>query len=121
MQVVSEGMKAAFPMGDCMWFCDTEDPAAIRELKSYGHSARKAQKHIIAGVQLVNAMIASGRVFISAACENLILEGQAYCYSDKDAKEVPIKEFDHAMDALRYLCMGIKKMGYMAVFDGLDD
>ena len=35
------------------------------------------------------------------ACENLINEFESYIW--RDEKDVPVKEHDHALDALRYL------------------
>lgn len=41
-------------------------------------------------------------LFVSSRCVNTIKEFNLYSYSETTTKEEPVKEWDHAMDALRY-------------------
>ena len=45
------------------------------------------------------------RLTVDPSCVNTIMEFDAYRYDPKKVKEAPIKEFDHSMDALRYLAV----------------
>lgn len=95
LEVVTAEIQRIYPVGDCMWFADSAAPEGIRELRMRGLTVRKATKDVLAGIQTVNAMLASGRVYISAACENLLREAATYCYDDRSEKEQPVKENDH--------------------------
>lgn len=51
---------------------------------------------------------------VARRCENTIREFNSYRYperrEDSESKDVPEKKNDHAMDALRYLCWGLKML-----------
>lgn len=82
------------------------DPAAkvlISELKSLGFlNIGDADNSVLSGIDYVKDLFAAEMLFISSSCTNLILELASYQYSDKDGVNV-IKQFDHAVDALRYV------------------
>ena len=54
-------------------------------------------------------MFKANRLFIHESCYNLIWELETYSYPDRkpdhNEEENPIKENDHALDALRYALM----------------
>ena len=58
------------------------------------------------GINIIRELFKANRLFISKRCENLIYELETYAYPEKkDLKnedENPIKENDHACDAIRY-------------------
>ena len=58
------------------------------------------------GLNVIRELFKSNRLYIHQSCVNLIWELETYSYPDrKDAhneEENPIKENDHAIDALRY-------------------
>jgi phage terminase large subunit len=60
------------------------------------------------------------KLFISSVCKNLIFEFEAYHYpeekEDRNATEMPIKENDHALDALRYLALSVHNTNRATVF-----
>lgn len=67
---------------------------------------------ILGGIQLINDMLkvqgnGKPKLFISEQCSNLIYEFETYHYPedvfDKNNPEDPVKDKDHALDALRYL------------------
>ena len=91
---------------------DPESPSAIKELENRRQNVReviKGKDSIKSGIQRVRELLKSGRLTINRRCLNLIHEFETYTYDDKeeqrDKKENPIKENDHALDALRYVCM----------------
>src|SRR5205814_1652175 len=80
----------------------------IAELRGAGHSVRKGNNDIRAGIQAVTARLQTGRLKINGhACPNLIREARLYHYpgaqETESATENPVDEFNHALGALRYL------------------
>lgn len=63
---------------------------------------RKANNDVIDGIQSVNTMLSTDKLFICEDCTNTINEFYTYSYSKKD-NEIVEKVNDHCMDALRYL------------------
>lgn len=90
---------------------DAQDSA---ELGTHGISTRPAQKDVIRGIQKVKARLipqADGRprLLIHERCTNLLREFGSYRWAEakegRNDREEPVKENDHAMDALRYMVM----------------
>jgi phage terminase large subunit len=104
--------------GNFSWTVADHDAQDNAELRKYGIPTINAKKDVIEGIQKVKArLVTQGdgrpRLFIHPRCENLIKEMQAYRWAEsKDGvneKEEPVKEFDHAMDALRYMVMKLDR------------
>ncbi len=87
-------------------YADPAEPDRIEILRKSGLNCRDVSKDIVAGVDRVRELFKQGRIHISADCKNLIHELETYRYPDKkpDQNEIekPVKENDHALDALRY-------------------
>jgi len=88
---------------------DPESPSAISEMKARGVNVREVIKNkdsIKSGIDKVRELFLSGKLKIHNSCVNLIEELESYSYPDKregrNEEENPIKENDHALDALRY-------------------
>lgn len=59
-------------------------------------------------------------LLIDARCINLLREIEAYEWEDGSAgKSIPIKVNDHALDALRYLCVALDRRVSWQQRDGL--
>lgn len=93
-------------------YADPESPAAIKELNTRGVNVRevvKGKDSIVNGIQKVRELFKQNKLKIHARCRNLISELEMYTYPDAATgltlKEVPLKENDHALDALRYVIM----------------
>jgi PBSX family phage terminase large subunit len=91
---------------------DPESPGGIQELKNRGVNVReviKGKDSIKTGIDAVRELLKSGRLHIHKSCEDLVWEMEIYSYPDKkdmhNLDENPIKENDHALDALRYIMM----------------
>lgn len=91
---------------------DPESPSAIEELNRKGVSVSEVIKNkdsIKNGINVVRELFKQNRLKIHTSCENLISELETYSYADKrpdhNEEENPIKENDHALDALRYALM----------------
>lgn len=88
---------------------DPESASGIEELNRRGINVRQVVKNkdsIRNGISVVRELFKANRLFISENCQNLILELETYSYPDRkpdhNEEENPIKENDHAVDALRY-------------------
>lgn len=106
---VQEGMDTDEVEPIC-WWADPSRPESIQELKMGGHWVRGAKNDVLVGIDAVNERIYTGRLKISVACKALVAEAEQYHYPEKDERivgEQPVKEMDHAMDALRYMVMGV--------------
>lgn len=91
---------------------DPESPSAIEELKRRGVNVREVVKNkdsIAIGIQKIRELLKGNQLKIHKNCLNLISEFETYSYPEKkelqNFKENPIKENDHALDALRYVVM----------------
>lgn len=92
---------------------DPENPSAIETLNQKGVSVTevvKGKDSIMSGINRVRELFKQNRLFIHKDCVNLITELETYSYPEKKPdhpeEEKPIKENDHALDALRYAIMG---------------
>jgi len=88
---------------------DPEAPEKIEELKREGINClevKKGKDSIKNGIAKLKELLKQNRLFISANCPNLIWEFETYQYPDKrpdnPEPEIPIKENDHGLDAIRY-------------------
>jgi len=106
------------------WFCDPSEPAYIRQFQQAGLNAAGANNAVRPGIDAVAARLASAgdgrpRLFVlraepDAADPTLIESKRAWCLEQEitsyvwdqragRGREQPLKEADHACDALRYL------------------
>lgn len=78
-----------------------------------------AEGSIASGIRLVQDKLAiqegtgKPKLFISRTCSNIINEFESYSYPEKkeghNDAELPIDEFNHALDALRYLAITVNR------------
>lgn len=87
-------------------YADPAEPDRIDLLKKSGLNCRDVSKDIVAGVDRVRELFKQNRIHIHPDCKNLIHELETYRYPEKkpekNEEEKPVKENDHALDALRY-------------------
>lgn len=94
------------------------DSAAAQEIANYATyginviPVNKTSDSIRTGIRLIQDRLAiqgngKPKLFVASNCKSLISEFETYRYpeekEDKNVPEEPIKENDHAMDALRYM------------------
>lgn len=110
------------------WFCDHQK-SAILSLRKMGFNARPALKgaeSIPLGISLVQSKLRMGELFaVLPECPNLKAESLLYRYPMVDGEadgNRPVDRDNHAMDALRYLCLGIwgKDVGKQLRLSALD-
>lgn len=105
-QTTPELIETAKHMGVGTFYPDPAEPDRIEEMKRAGLSCREVSKEIEAGIASVQNLFRTKRLHVHKSCINTISELESYRYPDKKADkntpELPVKEHDHAMDALRY-------------------
>jgi PBSX family phage terminase large subunit len=94
------------------FYPDPENPDIIKQMADAGLTVREVIKgsgSVAAGVDKVKTLFKNGKLFIHKSCKNLIFELETYHYPPKregyNLSEDPVKENDHAVDALRYPLM----------------
>ena len=86
------------------------DPSAasfIAELVKRGFSVKKARNDVLGGIRYVGTLLNLDKIKISQKCKNTIKEFSSYVWDTKACErgeDRPIKQHDHAMDAVRYFC-----------------
>ncbi len=104
------------------YYCDPSRPDTIRELRDRGHEAvpcvhmsvrggaGSPRTPVLHGIDLVTERMRTGRLkIVREACLPLVRELATYCYDPEKMTEEPVKEDDHACDALRYLIVGLDR------------
>ncbi len=93
------------------------DPSAssfIAEIKERGYRVKKAKNDVVDGIRLVGRMLSEREILFHSSMENTLREFSSYVW-DLSAvdrgEDKPLKEDDHAMDAIRYFCatVAVKK------------
>lgn len=115
------GHAEAIPRGVRYW-CDPAGAEPIKELRNSDHdcvpcvhlrtrgSQGEAKKPILHGIDLVTSRIRQGKLkVVRSACMPLIREAGMYCYDPEKRSENPIDDNNHAMDALRYMIVGLDR------------
>ncbi len=94
-----------------LWYSE-HVPENIMKLKKGGFRVKLAKKAILPGIDVVNTRFYTGTIkIIENRCPALKAEGEIYIYEpnrdDEILGEKPIDKDNHAMDALRYMIMGL--------------
>jgi len=85
------------------------DPSAASfkaELRQRSIRVKDADNTVLDGIRMTAAMIKKRRIKVHKQCVNFRKEITSYVWDEKKSKageDQPLKEFDHLMDALRYL------------------
>lgn len=89
-----------------LFFGDPSGKQEIMELGNYGVFVNPAENDVPFGIQKVEGFLRQGRLKVMAHCVKTIDEFKQYHYKESNdpnkIAEEPEKEYDHAMDALRY-------------------
>ena len=95
------------------------DPAAasfIAELRKRGYKVITADNDVLDGIRTVATALNTGRIAFCNTCVNTIKEFASYIWDSKAVErgeDKPVKDHDHAMDAVRYFVYTIleKRIG----------
>lgn len=102
------------------------DPSAasfIALLKERGYKIRKARNDVLDGIRFTGTQLNLAKILFNKKCVNTIKEFSSYVWDEKACErgeDKPIKQHDHAMDAVRYFCYTIiyKPMAKIKTFKG---
>lgn len=89
------------------------DPSAASfavELNHRGYQTIKADNNVADGIRLVATLLNTGKIAFAECCTNTIKEFASYVWDQKATDrgvDEPLKQHDHAMDAVRYFCYTI--------------
>ncbi len=95
------------------------DPSAlsfINELRQAGFLVISAKNDVIDGIRTVDRFLQTKEVLINKKCEDSIREFGLYSWDDKQTADKVVKDYDHAMDDIRYFCYTILR--YLPPFSG---
>jgi hypothetical protein len=89
------------------WYADPSGAGDIATMRGSGFVVRPGDNSVRAGIAVVSARLAEGRIkIVQGCCPNLLAEAALYRYGDdreSRKSETPDHGPDHALDALRYL------------------
>jgi PBSX family phage terminase large subunit len=89
------------------------DPSAasfIALLRQRGFKVKKARNDVLDGIRYVGTLLNLEKILFSKKCKNTIKEFGTYIWDKKACErgeDKPIKQHDHAMDAVRYFCFTV--------------
>jgi len=90
-------------------YCDPSAKADMVEMTSESVKAKKGDNDVDGGISKVQTIISQDRFRIHRSCQNTINELHSYRWDEN--KDKPVKEMDHALDALRYALYTEEKRG----------
>lgn len=91
---------------DVIVIIDPSAEAFKLELKNRGFRTKNADNDVLEGIRLTSTMIQLRALRVEKRCKNFRREIESYVWDQKAkerGKEEPVKQKDHAMDAVRYL------------------
>lgn len=68
-----------------------------------------ANNSVLDGIRLTATLLRTGRLKFHESCENTFREFELYSWDEKASEDKPIKESDHEMDQVRYLCATVMR------------
>lgn len=90
------------------------DPSAasfMEALRREGWRVQAADNRVLEGIRRTAEALRSGRIVICRGCEAAAREFAMYRWEDDGARDRVKKEYDHAMDDIRYFVMGLDSGG----------
>lgn len=97
-------------------YLDPSAPVTFkRKLRNAGLPVRNADNDVESGIIVTSNRLSRKSIVIHERCRNLIAELLSYTWDEKKAdigEDVPLKQADHACDALRYFAYSTGKLSY---------
>lgn len=103
-----EGFIEGYPVKEVI--IDPSAASFIAEVKERKIRVKKAKNDVLDGIRFVASLLNSEKIMFNESCKNTIGEFNSYIWDKKASdkgEDKPIKEHDHAMDAVRYFCYTI--------------
>ncbi len=89
---------------------DPSSASFIAALNKHGYAVIPAINAVEDGIRLVSTLLNTEKIAFGNCCKNTIMEFSSYIWDRKAAErgeDKPVKQHDHAMDAVRYFCYTI--------------
>ena len=106
---IKNGVDGA-PVNKKATYIDPSAKGFMQQLHEDGErQIRQADNEVLRGIELVSSLLDSDMIRILSKCKNTINEFNSYRWDPKGqerGEDIPIKQDDHCMDALRYVCNG---------------
>nr|WP_295632787.1 PBSX family phage terminase large subunit [uncultured Intestinimonas sp.] len=86
------------------------DPSAasfLEALRREGWRVVKADNDVLSGIRVTAELLRSGKIVICPACGDLLREIELYRWDERQGQDRVRKEFDHAMDEMRYFAVDL--------------
>ncbi len=98
--------------------CDPSGASARATLLENKIPTVAVRSNILHGLEIVRQQLkvrddGSPGLYVSSRCPNIIKEFNLYSYPESADSEEPVKEYDHAMDAVRYFIVNWRR-GYLS-------
>lgn len=88
------------------------DPSAasfITLLRREGWRVERADNDVISGIRVTAELLRQGKLVICEGCRDILREFGLYRWDERGSGDRVRKEFDHAMDELRYFAVSVEK------------
>ncbi|MCR5717432.1 MAG: PBSX family phage terminase large subunit [Oscillospiraceae bacterium] len=86
--------------------CVVVDPSAASFIACIASHRKfrvcKADNDVLTGIRKVSDALSQGKLVFSDQCADILREFTQYCWKENCSGDQPKKEFDHAMDDMRY-------------------
>lgn len=106
---IKNGVDGA-PVNKKATYIDPSAKGFMTQLHEDGETQiRQANNEVLRGIELISSLLDSDMIRILSKCKNTINEFNSYRWDPKGqerGEDIPIKQDDHCMDALRYVCNG---------------
>ena len=87
------------------------DPSAasfIQTIKRHGDfKVRTANNQVLSGISFVCELLNEKQILINESCTDIIREFSLYRWDETKQTDAVVKEFDHALDEMRYFCLTV--------------
>ncbi|MBD5147557.1 MAG: PBSX family phage terminase large subunit, partial [Oscillibacter sp.] len=80
-------------------------------LRRRGFSVARADNNVADGIRVTADLLKKRRLVICRGCRDCLREMGLYCWDQREGRDAPRKENDHAMDDLRYFAMDVTGRG----------
>ncbi len=81
----------------------------IAALRRHGFTVVKAKNDVLDGIRVTAGALKSGAVKIHPSCRDAVREFGLYRWAENGERDAVVKEYDHAMDDIRYFVNTILK------------
>ena len=86
------------------------DPSAasfMEALRQRGWQVVKADNDVADGIRVTADLLRQRRIVLCRPCRDCLREMALYCWDERTERDAPRKEYDHAMDEMRYFAMDL--------------